>query len=560
MANITKLYLLNVPLENDYKNTLYFTNASSQQSYFQSRIVKSYTDFSYQRKDNIIRIPEEYDEIYNVNYCMYQNSAYSNKWFYAFVTDLRYVNDGMTEAVIETDVMQTWLFDYTIKSSFVEREHVDNDTIGLHTVPENLETGEYVSEGMNTFNYFGSAHIVISATYDVFYNNGEGKEAGSYINGIYSGVDYFLIRGAGNDPQAPSYIDSIKYFLKAYASSTKTTIEAITGMFMVPDELTGYDGITQWDYMQRIDGLDYYAYKKLSGINGTGTVTGEFINRATNVGNNVLTKPYSTVNGYSPRNKKLFTYPYKYLMASNNNGANAIYQYEFFRPIDDEDPATEFSFESYGALTPGCSIRLYPRRYKGIAYAYDEGLPVGKFPICSYNTDMYTNWLTQNGLNLELGIIGGTIQGGISGAMMGGGIGAVIGAGAGLIGGIVNAISQDYTHSMIPPQAEGNLNNGDVTFAMGINTVMFYKMTIRSEYAQIIDKFFDMFGYKVNMVKVPNSAHRSRWWYTKTLGANVDGQLPQSDLDKIRQCYDNGITFWRNASEIENYSLSNGIV
>lgn len=66
---ITKVYLLDVPLENDYKNTLYFANAGAQQTYFQSRIIDtySYNDFSYQRKDQIIRIPEQYDKIYKCN-------------------------------------------------------------------------------------------------------------------------------------------------------------------------------------------------------------------------------------------------------------------------------------------------------------------------------------------------------------------------------------------------------------------------------------------------------------------------------------------------------------
>ena len=42
MANpITKVYLLDVPLEADYKNTLYFANASAQQSYFQSKVIGS---------------------------------------------------------------------------------------------------------------------------------------------------------------------------------------------------------------------------------------------------------------------------------------------------------------------------------------------------------------------------------------------------------------------------------------------------------------------------------------------------------------------------------------
>ena len=60
MANITKVYLLNVPLENDYMHTLYFDSLEAQQSYFQSRIVKSFTEFSYQRKDGFIRSRSSY--------------------------------------------------------------------------------------------------------------------------------------------------------------------------------------------------------------------------------------------------------------------------------------------------------------------------------------------------------------------------------------------------------------------------------------------------------------------------------------------------------------------
>ena len=33
MANISKVYLLNTPLEDDMKNTLYFANTSAQQTY-----------------------------------------------------------------------------------------------------------------------------------------------------------------------------------------------------------------------------------------------------------------------------------------------------------------------------------------------------------------------------------------------------------------------------------------------------------------------------------------------------------------------------------------------
>ena len=161
---ITKVYLLDVPLENDYKNTLYFTSKANQQAYFQNNIVKSYTDFSYQRKDKLIRIPEIYDNLFNCNYVMYQNSNYSNKWFYAFITKMEYVNDGLTNVYIETDVMQTWAFDYDVKSSFVEREHVSDDTVGINTVPENVELGEYTSNGFERDNELNDLGYMIQVT------------------------------------------------------------------------------------------------------------------------------------------------------------------------------------------------------------------------------------------------------------------------------------------------------------------------------------------------------------------------------------------------------------
>ena len=530
---ISKVYLLSVPLENDYKNTLYFNSKDSQTSYFQSKVVDSLKieDSSYQRKDNIIRFPKGYDKISNVNYVMYQNSNYSNKWFYAFVTDLEYINDELTYIHIETDVIQTWLFDYTLKESFVEREHVSSDNVGEHTYPENLELGDFLVSSVSS-SEIGVGHCVVSATYDIFRK----KRAGGNINGIYQGVVYYLI---GQD------ITAIDYLLNLYEDAGK--IDAITGLFIVPDKLTNFENI-EWDYMSTAGELSYYPYKKLDG-NLLGT-------DETILTNAVIYKPYENINGYVPRNKKLFTYPYQYLLASNNNGGSAIYKYEYFS-------ANPFSFRISGAISPGCSIKCYPRLYKGCDDNYDEGLNAGKYPICSYNTDMYTNWLTQNGVNIALNVASGVgqIVAGAGIALGSGGLGTAVGGGS-IVGGvstIASTLAQVHQMSFIPPQAEGNLNSGDVTYAMGQNEITFYKMTIKSEMAKIIDKYFDMFGYKVNLVKVPNKAHRSRWWFTKTIDVNIDGNIPMKDMAKIKECYNKGITFWRNASEIQNYSLTNNI-
>lgn len=145
----TNIRLLKTPFEIDENNQLTFTNATAQETYFKSLPYIEEEECYYQRKDNIIRFPAHIDSILEYNYVMYQNDNYSNKWFYAFITNMEYLNDNTTLITIDTDCFQTWQFDIIYKRSFVEREHVNNDTVGLHTIPEGLETGEYIIDSVD---------------------------------------------------------------------------------------------------------------------------------------------------------------------------------------------------------------------------------------------------------------------------------------------------------------------------------------------------------------------------------------------------------------------------
>ena len=534
MSNpITKVYLLDVPLEADYKNTLYFANASAQQSYFQSKVIGSYSynDFTYQRKDNIIRIPEIYDNICHCNYVMYQNTNYSNKWFYAFVTELEYINDGRTDLHIKTDVIQTWMFDYTLKTSFVEREHTADDTIGNNLLPEDLELGEYICNSyMKDYNLNDNETdlcYVLGTTHLILPNQTPVKEwGGGMYNGIYSGVIYYAFNS----------VDDIDPVIKAYGEAGAN--DAITGLFIAPKVLAS-------------------------------TITDGWFGRSTTpyTYDISVSKTYG-LGGYSPKNNKLKTYPFCYLLVDNDNGGSVKYNYEYFNSI-------ACTFKVNCVLTPGCSIRMTPKNYKGVALNEIEGINLGKYPTCAYPVDMYTNWLTQNAMNLSISTQRAEYKGNMgainaaTGSVLALATGGLLGTGKITEGvdqmvdssfDIASIMAEKYQHSLEPPQARGNLNAGDVVTASDNNCFHFYNMSISSQFAQRIDKYFDMFGYQTNMVKVPNSNHRSKWWYTKTVSCNLDGNVPQNDLLEIKKCYDNGITFWRNASEIENYSLTNGIV
>ena len=517
MANITKVYLMNTLLEKDYAHTMYFASAAAQQAYFQKRILSAmtFTDFSYQRKDGVIRVPAHIDAIFaaKCNYCMYQNAQYSNKWFYAFITDMKYVDDGRTDVYIKTDCIQTWMFDITVKHSFVEREHASNDAVGSNTVEEGLELGGYVCDKATPVG-LGAMKYVMMVTE---WASGADKPLATNYGGIYHAGGAYIF----------DTMNELVNVLQLYSTSGKA--DAVTAVYMCPGNFIRNASET----------LQY------SGQNTPST-------------QQVTLSKATTLNGYTPRNKKLLTHPFVYVLGSNNTGSSNVYKYEDFT-------INNVQFNISGIPVIGGSIKSNPYCYKQTSGEnYEEGLIAGKFPTLSWSADLYTNWLTQNSVNIGLGVAGGAVQivGGVATAIATGGAGAAIG-GAGIVGGvqtIANTLAQVHQQSFTPNSARGNTNGGDINTADGVNTFIYYQMTIKAEYARIIDEYFDMFGYKCHRVKVPAKNHRENYWYTKTIDANIVGGIPQDGLQTIKDCYNRGITFWKTEDYFRNYSVSNNIV
>ena len=131
---------------------------------------------------------------------------------------------------------------------------------------------------------------------------------------------------------------------------------------------------------------------------------------------NTITKTFvkpTSLNGYTPKNKKLLTAPYCFINISNNNGSINTLYYENFHDPQNEN---QIYFMIKGVPTVGGSIKCIPMHYKNSNIENeDEGLMAGKFPTLSWSEDMFTNWLTQNGVNLSLGVLSSliTMAGGV---------------------------------------------------------------------------------------------------------------------------------------------------
>lgn len=146
------------------EHQLTFSDINAQKNYFDNLAGLVLEDFTYQRKDNIIRYPQEFDKVEKYNYVIYCNQDYDNKYYYAYITDLKYINDNMTEIKIETDVFQTWQFDFIYKKSFVERKHVTDDIAGNYTIREPVATGEFIVNNFDYTSFMNKIYYVIQAT------------------------------------------------------------------------------------------------------------------------------------------------------------------------------------------------------------------------------------------------------------------------------------------------------------------------------------------------------------------------------------------------------------
>lgn len=564
--NISKVYLLNVPLEDDMRNTLYFANASDQHNYFQNNISKTYNNVSYQSETRTFRCPDQIDTVRQYNYIMWQNTAYSNKWFYAFIKKMTYVSDGYTDVVFEVDPLQTFMFDIEVKPSFVEREHTNNDTIGANTLPEGLELGETICNGpvvnfggANPDNLNKRYYTIIevsqvensgtSQTMSYRWANGS-HELTPSINAISRGTIPLIVGGtfAGSVSGAIRSASDVVYMYDKASLS-----ESIVNMYILPQELVpAFNEIILTVGGRDCDGI---------GV-PVSTISPE------DMGSYTFSMP-NNVNGYIPRNGKCLTYPFNYFVISNNAGTSQPFRYEDF--------SNGVSFKVEGAFGISGSTKAIPQNYRSISSsenALDYSINGPKFPVCSWKSDSYTNWLTQNSTNMAmqwqretLGSAVDIVGSAARGAMAGGPVGAGLGAGVGLLtagASLINVAKEQFLAktqaNMVGDQVHGNTGSGDYLWAKYRSPFTFIPMGIKAEYIRCIDNYFDAFGYQVNRMKTPNTNHRQNWWYTKTMNANIIGNVPNEEMNKIKNAYNNGLTFWRNPSNFLNYSVSNGIV
>lgn len=504
--------LNNVPLDLSYDNTIKFSNGNEQLNYFNSKVYKTFENFGLVKLQNKVRVPCNANLILDCNYCMFMNSEWQDKWFYAFITDIEYVNPNMCYVTFQIDVLQTWMFAWVLGDSFVEREHVADDTIGHNTEPENLELGDLICNQKWQTGKFTSWKICVASMVQLGTTPGTiVPQYGQIYNGVYCGASFYLYN---TDTESVAQLNRDLTEL-----NNVNALDNIIAIYMAPADFFN----TPQNYKFDLE----------------------------------LPKHLSDVDGYVPRNNKLLTYPFNFLTVTNFSGNSAVYKYELFSNTNN------FQYELSGDIQPNASFAWTPRNYKGQPIMYSEALTLTGLPLCSFTSDTYRAWLAMNQSSLQMAnvAVGTQIVGGAASTVIGAISGNPIAAGAGIsavgsgIMGALNNMAKVTDAEAVPNHVKGNQVN-NLMYSNGVFDFGMYCMSIKAEYARSIDDYFDMFGYKVNRVKRPNITGRPYWNYIKTNGCNISGNIFADHITLIKSIFNKGVTFWHD-SDVGNYGRLN---
>lgn len=498
--------LRDVPLDNHYDNTLTFTSQAAQFAYFYSKRVKYITANSYQRTmKGTLRIACSMDEAIECNYLYFNNRLHEDKIIYAFITGWEYVNEETTEISYEIDVFQTFWYDVRLLDVFVEREHSNTDTVGENLVEENLEIGDYIVNGSTQIVPTVIENVVATNASVIFFTTFNDDATCSDFTGGYTSYVYTGLNVIKKDT-----INDIQTFINNAISNNKK--DGIIAAYMCPYSPNTYDQI---------------------------------------VWSKPIVKNITTLDGYTPKNNKLYTGPYNVLRIRTDTDAQQ-YRYEYFA-------GTYCDFYLMGTIVPEPTLTLVPVGYGAISATRlrtDMRMTIKNFPQVAIDCDIFKVYLAQNSASLPVSMITNGVRTGaklINSAFrldVGGMINEAVNWGAD----IANSLAQMHDIETKPPQLNGT-QSSLADYAVGAKIFVADSLTIRAEYARIIDDYFDMFGYATKRVKQPNITGRPHWNYVKTIGTTVDALgVPAPYLDKMNQCFNKGITFWHNPNEVGSYT------
>ena len=575
------IYLIGgLQIDNSYLHTLSFDNLADQLTYFQdpARVIYTDNDYTYVRKDQSIKVKYSYEDLWDVNYVLYENE--SGKWIFSFVTDKLYINDNMTEILIETDVMQTFAFDYSIDYCLVEREHQDrwSGTASpiLNYVDEGLAYGdEYIKQFEKRYRDGSDQNIAWFLVVSTAELESIPVLPPAVVQGTPSPLFYYLLPmdrrdsagslydfndGAGNQIMnaqdftnyigdtpgivSISYIPYLPFIVNVVESGIDITI-TVSGNEWIPQQATTVAPIffilrLNTDQIDAFDSFIIGAFQKYEGL----PLPGGF-----------------NINQPRDHNKesKFLTFPYMYNLLTDGQATPLMIKNEYVETgIEfvrcsqsmNLNPKTKYFIEDYRGESNGKTYNI-------------TNTGVNDLPLA---TDAYQNYITQNKAQATAGI-GLSLVAGVTSLGLGiasGGVALPLLAGTALtsISSIGSELAKRKDLQTTPDSLRNSGNNIAFSFVDDAIDLFHMRYEISHQWKHILGDFWAMYGYKCNELKIPDIKSRYYYNYIKCHQANIVGSIDMDDLRKIKSVFENGVTFWHkrvgdNLNPLNDYKWDN---
>lgn len=544
---ISSLTLYNCKLERSGHKTIDFASAAARDSYFSSSnavATITHTAFNgnatYIREHDVITVGINADvlDAAGVNYCRFINPQAGNFFRYCFIDEVEYVAPETSRLHIRIDAFVTNIGSINYNQCFVEREHVADDTRGLHTLPEDIISDNVVcnsvlynlcpdlsarTEGIFDLNYYAA----------IFMTEPTFTSAGNYDSFIGGNANCSYII-------APEHVADLGKFVEYLTAINKST--AIIGIIPL---IKGFVAKTEVNIPPDVAAE--------IGTNKVYLIT-DNENAQYDI---VITQFVNTLDGYTPHNNKLHTYPFNYMKIQASNGAETIIEYEKLGNNN------QFRVSYSATLSPTLSIT--PLDYNGNYASIEKIVSYSQFSPIAYNIDTYSQWYAQNKNVVDMSLYlkaGGIVKSGF-GALSAQNTQQALGAAGNVLDSTANAmqwLASIRDMQRRPDEIKGTLT-GNALLYMGKGGIQVLDMCVKAEYAELIDRYFDMFGYNVSLTKTPQVSSRVHYNYCKTIGSNVYGAIAEDQKEMIDMLFNDGITVWHMSSGATYgvYDTSNSI-
>lgn len=526
----SNLRLLNVRFDSELRSTLWFPDRDTQTSWYLSQSDNiQFNDITYVKKDNAIILGCREEDVWRFNYVMYQNTNFSSKWFYAFIVKREWASDYSVKFYLQTDPIQTWMFDWSLMTSFIERQHSVTDYVGDNEVPEPF------SIATAKFSKYGDVDITpnIAVVFGTTDPTGTIKSTASLNNGILSGAGVRLTLNVN------SQLDTLNSQLSSYVdnglASAVCKIQQISGNAQSP---------TTYSYPKYPSDLSGYTPKNNKMLSG-------LFNKieVAMYGQRIVVDPrlvdggnFEFVLGSDWASGSIFVY-------GKNVGASGAGEVSMVASIPESSWAYN-QFKNYVNLHSQSNGIELARAYATRDYQRQVQ------DIKEVTTPL------SNLLNTASAAASLNISGALENVIDIPELSAGLQYQSNILDNGLDEISQQlakYGEDYYAP-ATGNIASSNGFIATGATNLEYGYLTPPSNVAKVYDDFLTVYGYAQNTYAIPNLHAREAWTYVKVSELMMDGNCPDEDEIQIKNAFNNGIFFWAYDHEYGNFNQSNGIV